>query len=136
MTVKSSRSCSYGSPSSQIRFLSHRLLDFRHVGFYVLIKGAIGFTDEWTPFLLVASYFVFSVCLYCFCTQSLIEFFWFAYLTTNFYIAGSTVIEAWMGLAPVRDARKAAHKLEESGWKFPTPDAEIPVLDLIIVSKP
>lgn len=101
-----------------------------------MVKDTIGFTDEWTPFLLVVSYFIFSVCLYCFCTQSLIEFFWFAYLTTNFYIAGSTVIEAWMGLAPVRDARKAVRKLEENGWKFPTADNEIPILDLVIVSRP
>lgn len=91
------------------------------------------FIHEWTPFLLIASYFVFSVCLYTFCTETLIEMFWFIYLTTNFYIAGSTVLEAFMSIGPCRDARKAVRKIQEKGWVFPTPDDDLLILDLLIV---
>jgi DMAP1-binding Domain len=49
------------------------------------------FIREWTPFLLVSSYFIFSTCLYMLCNGELISIFWFIYLFTNFYIAGSTV---------------------------------------------
>lgn len=100
------------------------------------IKNVGGFIHEWTPFLLVMSYFVFSTCLYMFCTEQLISVFWFIYLTTNFYIAGSTVLEALMSLAPTRDAWKAAEKVEEKGWVFPTPDDDLLVLDLLIVGLP
>lgn len=60
--------------------------------------------------------------------------FWFIYLTTNFYIAGSTVMEAFMSLTPCRDARKAVSKVTKNDWVFPTPDEELLVLDLLIVS--
>ena len=49
------------------------------------------FIKEWTPFLLVSSYFIFSTCLYMLCNGQLVSIFWFIYLVTNFYIAGSTV---------------------------------------------
>jgi hypothetical protein len=49
------------------------------------------FIKEWTPFLLVSSYFIFSTCLYMLCNGELVSIFWFIYLVTNFYIAGSTV---------------------------------------------
>ena len=48
------------------------------------------FVKDWTPFTLVASYFIFSTCLYMLCDGELISIFWFIYLITNFYIAGST----------------------------------------------
>ena len=99
-------------------------------------KNLGGFVHEWTPFLLVLSYFVFSICLYMFCTEKLISIFWFIYLTTNFYIAGSTVLEALMSLEPTRDAWKAAEKVQEKGWVFPTPDDDLLLLDLLIVGLP
>lgn len=49
------------------------------------------FIREWTPFLLVSSYFIFSTCLYMLCNGELVSIFWFIYLISNFYIAGSTV---------------------------------------------
>ena len=52
---------------------------------------AEAFVKEWTPFLLVCSYFIFSTCLYMLCNGELISIFWFIYLVTNFYIAASTV---------------------------------------------
>ena len=71
-----------------------------------------------------------------FCTEQLISIFWFIYLTTNFYIAGSTVLEALMSLTPTRDAWKAAEKVQEKGWVFPTPDDDVLLLDLLIVGDP
>lgn len=92
------------------------------------------FIQDWTPFLLVASYFTFSTCLYMICTPALISVFWFIYLTVNFYIAGSTVVEAIMSMTPCREARKAVCKAEDNKWTFPTPDDQLLILDLIIVA--
>lgn len=93
------------------------------------------FIHEWTPFLLVMSYFIFSICLYMFCTASLIDMFWFFYLITNFYIAGSAALEALMSVGPCRDARLAVQKAQENGWIFPTPNHDLVFLDLLIVSR-
>jgi hypothetical protein len=92
------------------------------------------FILDWTPFLLVASYFIFSTCIYMVCTEKLIGIFWFIYLMTNFYIAGGTALEAFMSIEPCREARKAVVKAEENNWVFATPDDELMVLDLLIVA--
>ncbi len=39
-----------------------------------------------------------------------------------------------MSLTPCRDARKAVRNVTKNGWVFPTPDEELLVLDLLIVS--
>lgn len=98
-----------------------------------LLCRANAFIQEWTPFLLVSSYFVFSTCMYTFCTEGLIRMFWFTYLVTNFYIAGATFLEAVMSLTPIEDSRKAVRNVQNNGWVFPTPDDELLVLDLVIV---
>ena len=90
---------------------------------------------EWTPFLLVLSYFIFSTSLYIFCSERLIDIFWFFYLTGNFFIAGSTFLEALMSLEPCRDARLVVQRLRENSWVFPTPSHELVFLDLLIVSR-
>ncbi|KAJ4987805.1 glycosyltransferase family 2 [Stagonosporopsis vannaccii] len=92
------------------------------------------FLSEWTPFCLVASYFIFSTCLYMYCSEGLIAIFWFIYMCTNFYIAGATVIEAFMSITPCREARKVVTQAEEKGWLFPTAHNKLPILDLIIVA--
>jgi cellulose synthase/poly-beta-1,6-N-acetylglucosamine synthase-like glycosyltransferase len=92
------------------------------------------FIQEWTPCLLVVSYFIFSTCIYMIVTPELILIFWFIYLTTNFYIAGATVVEAFMSLTPIREARKAVRKVAENNWIFPTPDDKLLILDIIIVA--
>ncbi len=92
------------------------------------------FIKEWTPFCLVASYFIFSTCLYMLCSGGLISIFWFIYLISNFYIAGSTVVEAVMSITPCRDARKALTKVQQNNWVFPTPEHLLPVLDLVTVA--
>ena len=90
--------------------------------------------QEWTPFLLVLSYFVFSICLYTICTQKWIQAFWFTYLCTNTYIAGATVVEALQSLGPEKEARKAVRNIVQKNWTFPTPDSDPLILDLIIVA--
>ena len=90
--------------------------------------------QEWTPFLLVVSYFVFSISLYTICSQKWMKAFWFIYLCTNTYIAGATVVEALQSLGPEKEARKAVRNIVQKNWTFPTPDSELLILDLIIVA--
>ncbi|KAF2255336.1 glycosyltransferase family 2 protein [Trematosphaeria pertusa] len=92
------------------------------------------FISDWTPFGLVASYFIFSTCLYTYCSEGLIAVFWFIYMCTNFYIAGATVLEAFMSITPCREARKIVTQAEEKGWLFPTAHDKLLVLDLLIVA--
>jgi hypothetical protein len=68
------------------------------------------------------------------CNDTVIAIFWFLYLALNFYVASSTVIEAFMSLSPIREARRAVDNVEEKGWNFPTQDDGLPILDLIIVA--
>jgi len=92
------------------------------------------FINKWTPFVLTASYFIFSTCVYMICSPELITIFWFIYLTTNFYIAGSTVVEAVMSMTPSREARKAVEKVAGKNWIFPTPNDSLLILDIVIVA--
>jgi cellulose synthase/poly-beta-1,6-N-acetylglucosamine synthase-like glycosyltransferase len=92
------------------------------------------FISDWTPFGLVASYYVFSVCLYMYCSDSLIAVFWFIYMCTNFYIAGTTVLEAFFSITPCREAREIVIQAQDKAWLFPTAHNQLPVLDLIIVA--
>jgi hypothetical protein len=90
--------------------------------------------SEWTPFGLVVSYYVFSVCLYMYCSDGLIAIFWFIYMCTNFYIAGITVLEAFFSIIPCREAREIVTQAQEKSWLFPTPDNKLPIIDLLIVA--
>src|SRR5690242_13750564 len=102
---------------------------------YGQVAGKVSsFLSEWTPFCLVASYFIFSTCMYMYCSEGLIAVFWFIYMSTNFYIAGATVLEAFMSITPCREARKVVTQAEEKGWLFPTAHCKLPILDLIIVA--
>ena len=90
--------------------------------------------QDWTPFLLVASYFVFSVCVYIVATAAVMKVFWFVYLMTNTYIASATVVEALMSIGPFHEAKKAVANVAKKNWTFPTPDKDLLILDLIIVA--
>ena len=89
---------------------------------------------EWTPFTLFVAYYATSTAIYCFCPESYIKIFYFFFMVTNFYIAVCAVVEAFLGVSPVREARAAAIKAEQSGWNFPTPDDQLPIIDLVIVA--
>lgn len=99
-----------------------------------VLESVSAFTSEWTPFSLVASYYVFSTCLYMYCSEGLIAIFWFIYMCTNFYIAGTTVLEAFFSITPCREARKIITEAQEKDWFFPTANHKLPILDLIIVA--
>ena len=89
---------------------------------------------DWTPFTLFVAYYATSTAIFCFCPAEYIKIFYFFFMITNFYIAICAVVEAFLGVSPVREARAAAIKAENSGWKFPTPDDQLPVIDLLIVA--
>ena len=55
-------------------------------------------------------------------------------MVTNFYVAASAAIESFLGLSPAREARRRAIELEENGGKFPSPDEDTPIIDLVIVA--
>jgi cellulose synthase/poly-beta-1,6-N-acetylglucosamine synthase-like glycosyltransferase len=90
--------------------------------------------QEWTPFFMVLSYFVFSVCVYMVASSGAIEVFWFCYLMTNTYIASATVVEALMSMGPYHNAKKAVDTVARKNWTFPTPDDELLTLDLCFVA--
>lgn len=133
MAVQSSPSCWYGKTIPRKKHAT-KAIDRLRNSVRSSTQDIGSFIEEWTPFLLVASYFVFSVSMYTFCSDTLIECFWFIYLTTNFYIAGSTVVEALYGVTPTHDSRKALQQVSEKGFVWPTQDDKLPFLDLIIVS--
>jgi hypothetical protein len=95
---------------------------------------ASNFVHEWTPFLLVTTYFISSMFAYMLFPTKLTEIFWFIYNFTNFIIAGSTALEAFMSIAPVRAARKSVENAASKGWAFPTPDEDLLILDIVIVA--
>lgn len=45
-----------------------------------VVKLVSNILSEWTPLLLVLSYFVFSVCIYLVCSEGFIAVFWFIYV--------------------------------------------------------
>jgi cellulose synthase/poly-beta-1,6-N-acetylglucosamine synthase-like glycosyltransferase len=55
-------------------------------------------------------------------------------MATNFYIAGTTVLEAFMSILPCREARQAVSRLAANNFEFPTPDDELPIIDFLIVA--
>jgi len=89
---------------------------------------------EWGPMVLLLTYFVASTFLYVFLPKQILAIFWFIYMTTNFYIAANTVVEACLSLTPNAQARKAVQKMEENGWNFPTSNEDLPVIDIVIVA--
>ncbi|EME41038.1 glycosyltransferase family 2 protein [Dothistroma septosporum NZE10] len=92
---------------------------------------------DWTPFALVFTYYVVAVAIFCLVNQGTIKVFYFFLMATNFYIAATCVIESFLGLTPVRDARKAAMAVEATG-KFPSDlngkVKDLPIIDIVIVA--
>jgi hypothetical protein len=66
---------------------------------------------EWTPFCLVASYFVFSTCIYMVCSEKMIEVLWYVYMLTNTYVSMVTVVEAVLSISATREARGRVTKI-------------------------
>ncbi|RFU24792.1 hypothetical protein B7463_g11548, partial [Scytalidium lignicola] len=71
-----------------------------------LVTASEGIQD-WTPFIMVLCYFVFSVSVYMVATSGVMKVFWFIYLMTNTYIASTTVLEALMSVGAFHEARQS-----------------------------
>jgi cellulose synthase/poly-beta-1,6-N-acetylglucosamine synthase-like glycosyltransferase len=93
---------------------------------------------EWTPFILVTTYFIVSTAIFVLCNAQTIKVFYFFYMSTNFYIAATCVIESFMGMTPVRDARKLAIEVDKKDGKFPSDfngtAKDLPIIDIVIVA--
>lgn len=89
---------------------------------------------EWTPFTLFVAYYATSTAIYTFIPALAIKIFYFFFMCTNFYIAACSVVEAFLGISPVRDARAAATQVQQRGGKFPTADEQLPIIDIVIVA--
>lgn len=88
----------------------------------------------WTPLILVACYWAVCTAIFCMCSDQAVEVFYFFYMIVNLYIALCTAIESFLGMSPVRNARKAAIKVDQGGGKFPTSEEKLPVMDMVMVA--
>ena len=91
----------------------------------------IGAIQRWTPTALVLSYFVFSIALYTILDDYSRKVFWFLYLSIATVVAGTTALEAYDGLTPLREARDTVAKADNASWKFKTSDDDLPLLNLV-----
>lgn len=82
---------------------------------------------EWTPFILTVTYYIASTAVYTSCSEKVISVFYFFYMAVNFYIACCTVIEAFLGMKPLRESRAAAITVQEKGV-FPSSDKVLPTM--------
>jgi len=91
----------------------------------------VGLIQRWTPTALLLSYFVFSIAFYTVLSHHSRKVFWFLYLVIATIVAGTTCLETYDGLTPLKEARKAVAKADDDGWKFKTSDEALPTLNLI-----
>lgn len=105
-----------------------------NLGIQDLVAQVSAWLFDWTPFVLVSTYYIASTAVYTSATEGTIKVFYFFYMAVNFYIAMCTVIEAFLGISPLRESRKAADEVDQNNNQFATPDDELPVIDLVIVA--
>jgi hypothetical protein len=104
------------------------------MGIQDLIARLSEWLFDWTPFVLVLTYYIASTAVYTSATEGTIKIFYFIYMAVNFYIAMCTVIEAFLGISPLRESRKAAIEVDQNNNQFPTPDDKLPIIDIVIVA--
>lgn len=73
------------------------------------------------------------------CSAKMIEVFWYVYMLTNTYVSMVTVLEAVLSISATREARTRVTKIAANDFKpgtlpWPTPDHQLPIIDLIIVA--
>ena len=124
-SISASRRGSAFSPPSRFRMLLHRWAS--------TTSNLSNLLFDWTPFILVLTYYAASTTLYVSASEQTIKVFYFFYMSVNFYIAGCTVVEAFLGVSPIRDARAAAIRVQDSGL-FPSSDDMMPIMDIVIVA--
>lgn len=95
--------------------------------------GISGLILRWTPIIFMASYFLFSICIYTLLPEEGVKVFWFLYLTIGTLLAGATVMEAYDGQSLLTSARKAVAKTAKAGWQE---DLKLPHVELVVVETP
>lgn len=91
------------------------------------------FINEWTPLTILVLYFFYSFFFYIAIPRQATKIFWYFYLSLSFLVSTMVTVEAAHCITPSKDARRAIRRLRETG-SFPTPDDELPTLDLVIVA--
>lgn len=86
---------------------------------------------KWTPMLFMISYLVFSIAVYTIMSDYVQMIFWFLYVVMSTLLAITTLLEAYDGLTPVRNSRKAISKMSAADAKWKVDDAELPFVDLV-----
>ena len=104
------------------------------MGIQDLIARLSAWLFDWTQFVLVSTYYIASTAAYTSATEGTIKVFYFVYMAVNFYIAMCTVIEAFLGISPLRESRKIAIEFDQNNNQFPTPDEKLPIIDIVIVA--
>lgn len=89
--------------------------------------------EDWTPWTMLITYFLFSIFFYVCLPRSATKVFWYFYLSLSFLVSTMVTIEASHCITPSKDARRAIRRLRETG-QFPTPDDKLPSLDIVIVA--
>ncbi|WPH01946.1 hypothetical protein R9X50_00480000 [Acrodontium crateriforme] len=92
------------------------------------------FIISWTPMILVVTFYIVATAIFVMCNATAIKVFYFFLMSTNFYISATCVIESFLGMAPVREARKAAIKVDTNEGKWATEDSKLPIIDMVIVA--
>lgn len=87
----------------------------------------------WTPCCLVISYFIVCTSIFVMCSAEAITIFYYFYMAANLYIAVVAVIESFLGLSPVRNARVVAEKAQVDD--FPTAcEGNLPTMNMVMVA--
>jgi len=89
------------------------------------------FLHGWATTAFLVSYFVFSIALYTILDARATKAFWFLYLTIATFVSGLTVREAYDGLTPLREARKAIAKADTDERKWKVAEDGLPFIDLV-----
>lgn len=92
------------------------------------------FLVDWTPFALVIAYYAVSTAVYVLCPAKYMKIIYYFFMCTNFYVAAIAVVEAFLGMSPVREARAASIRVQESDYKWPSSDEALPIMDIVIVA--
>ena len=105
--------------------------------FHTFRWASLTFSDwliAWTPFCLVVTFYIVSTAIFVMSNEEAIKVFYFFFMATNFYISVTCVVESFLGLTPVQEARAAAIKVEERGCKWMSNDKDLPIIDMVIVA--
>ena len=63
-----------------------------------------------------------------------LRIFWFVYLFFNYGVSAAGTAEALLGLEKTSKDRRKREAIANNGWNFPTPDKDLPTIDLVIVA--